>query len=69
VADAQSYRILITNDDGNTKTYEAARIRLQSQAPGTDTFACQEGYITITRIKFDWTACEYISEIESWDLQ
>lgn len=65
----QRSRYEATSQDGNTTTYEAGRIRLQSQQAGTDTFAFQQGYITITPLKFDWTAYEIIPEIESWDLQ
>ncbi|MEX0618021.1 MAG: 5'/3'-nucleotidase SurE [Pseudohongiellaceae bacterium] len=35
----------------------------------TDTYAYQNGYITITPLKFDWTAYELIPEVESWDLE
>lgn len=41
----------------------------RSKNEGSDTYAYQQGYITITPLKFDWTAHEMIETITSWDLQ
>jgi len=54
---------------GNTTNYERIRIRVPVDSPETDTYAFQQGYITITPLKFDWTDHELLNEIESWDLK
>ncbi|WP_339697875.1 5'/3'-nucleotidase SurE [uncultured Roseivirga sp.] len=41
----------------------------QSKNDQTDTFAYQAGYVTITPLKFDWTAFELIESITNWDLK
>ena len=58
----------ITNENGNTTTYEGEYVRLDSQMPGTDTYFFQEGYITVTPIRFDWTDYEFLEELKSWNL-
>lgn len=62
-----SYNLL--NESGNTSSYERERIIVQSTDETTDTYAYQQGYITITPLKFDWTENDYIREVESWNLQ
>jgi len=62
-----SYELI--EDSGNRLTYERERIRVQSTDASTDTYSYQQGYITLTPIKFDWTAHELIDEVKSWDLQ
>lgn len=59
----------LVDESGDQLTYERERIRVLSTDESTDTYAYQHGYITLTPLKFDWTAHEYIDEIESWDLQ
>ena len=53
---------------GNRQTFERERIRVPSTDASTDTYAYQQGYITMTPLKFDWTAHDFISEVESWEL-
>ena len=59
----------LIDESGNRQTYERERIRVPSTDESTDTYAYQQGYITLTPLKFDWTAHELIDEVESWDLQ
>ena len=59
----------LIDESGNRQTYERERIRVASTDESTDTYAYQQGYITLTPLKFDWTAHELIDEVESWDLQ
>ena len=62
-----AYEIL--DSDANGITYERIRIRAQSENPDTDTYAYQDGYITITPLKFDWTATEFIDELKTWGIE
>lgn len=62
-----SYKVAEQN--GNQTTYERERIIVQSENTATDTYAFQQGYITITPLKFDWTDHQLLQELESWDLQ
>jgi 5'-nucleotidase len=34
----------------------------------TDTYAYQQGYVTITPLKFGWTAYEFLDQATSGDL-
>lgn len=57
-----------TNEDG-TKTVRA-RLKLARSGPeGTDSGAFFKGYITVTPLKFDWTARDAIKDLESWKLE
>jgi 5'/3'-nucleotidase len=49
--------------------YERIRLIVQSTDPATDTYAYQQGYISITPLKFDWTDYDMLDEVESWGLQ
>lgn len=49
-------------------TYTSESVIASSDDPRTDTYAYQQGYITLTPLKFDWTAYELLSELDSWDL-
>lgn len=53
----------------NRSVYERRRAIVQSTDTSTDTYAYQQGYITITPLKFDWTDHDYIERVESWNLQ
>lgn len=55
----------------NTESTQYERIRLivKSENPRTDTYAYQQGYISVTPLKFDWTDFEMLDEVESWNLQ
>ncbi len=59
----------LVDESGDRQTYERERIRVPSTDESTDTYAYQQGYITLTPLKFDWTAHELIDEVKSWDLQ
>jgi len=59
----------LIDESGNRQTYERERIRVPSTDESTDTYAYQQGYITLTPLKFDWTAHDLIDEVKSWDLQ
>lgn len=63
----ESYKPVAVN--GNQTAYERERIIVQSENSSTDTYAFQQGYITITPLKFDWTDHQLLNELESWDLQ
>lgn len=49
--------------------YEQQIAFVQSRMENSDTYAYQQGYITITPLKFDWTAHELLDAVEAWDLQ
>lgn len=55
--------------NGENTEYEIVRSIVNSEDPTTDTYAYQQGYISVTPLKFDWTAFEMLDEVESWDLQ
>lgn len=59
----------IAEQDGDSTVYERVRLIAQSEDPSTDTYAYQQGYITITPLLFDWTAHDFIDDVESWNLQ
>lgn len=59
----------VIEQDGQRTVYERIRTIAQSDNPHTDTYAYQQGYVTITPLRFDWTAHELIDEVESWQLQ
>ncbi len=59
----------LQSESGNSSTYERQRITVRSTDSTTDTYSYQDGYITITPLKFDWTDYDFISEVESWNLQ
>ena len=65
----QTGSYVLIEQSGNQLTYERERIRVPSTDASTDTFAYQQGYITLTPLKFDWTDHEFISEVENWNLQ
>tara|TARA_B100000959_G_scaffold268608_1_gene313498 strand:- start:78 stop:908 length:831 start_codon:yes stop_codon:yes gene_type:complete len=62
-----SYELLERGN--NSASYNRERIVVQSTDPSTDTFSYQQGYITLTPLKFDWTDYDFISEVEAWNLQ
>ena len=46
------------------------KVALQvSENDETDTFAYQNGYITVTPLKFDWTSYESLEQIRGWNLE
>ncbi len=62
-----SYKALQQDSDGIE--YERVRLIVQSENTATDTYAYQQGYISLTPLKFDWTDYELLDEVESWNLQ
>lgn len=62
-----SYRRIQQN--GDSTDYQGVRLIVQSENSATDTYAYQQGYISITPLKFDWTDYELLDEINSWNLQ
>lgn len=65
----QTAAYTLTGQSGDTMTYERERIIVQSTDTSSDTFAYQQGFITLTPLKFDWTATEFIDDVASWNLQ
>ena len=59
----------LQGESGNSSTCERQRINVQSTDSTTDTYSYQNGFVTITPLKFDWTDHDLISEVESWNLQ
>ena len=59
----------VTQRSGSSTEYERIRLIVESDNPATDTYAYQQGYISVTPLKFDWTDFEMLEEIESWNLQ
>ncbi len=57
-----------TNQIGDMSTYETSYVRQTAVDPASDTFAYQNGYATLTPLKFDWTAHEMIQQVESWGI-
>ena len=55
--------------EADNKMVYAQRLGLtRSTNDTTDTYAYQQGYITVTPLKFDWTAYEMIDTINGWGL-
>ncbi|MFT6055300.1 MAG: 5'-nucleotidase [Roseivirga sp.] len=55
--------------EGENKVVYQQRLAInKSKDPESDTYAYQQGYITVTPLKFDWTAYEMIKPIALWDL-
>ena len=58
----------LKSDPEGGSYFEPERTIVQSTNDSTDTYAYQNGYITITPLDFDWTAYSIIEDIETWDL-
>lgn len=65
--DMSNYRL--KSDSANTAVYQQRLALSRSQNEESDTYAYQQGFITITPLKFDWTAHEMLDTITSWDLK
>jgi 5'-nucleotidase len=59
----------LNQENGEEPYFEPERIRVESVNPSTDTYAYQQGYISVTPLKFDWTAYSVIDEINTWNLE
>jgi len=58
----------LTRTDGEVSQFETAYVGNRALESSNDTYAYQNGYATITPLKFDWTAHEMLSEVEAWGL-
>ena len=65
----QTARYDATEQNRESTEYESVRIIVDSEDSATDTYAYQQGYISVTPLKFDWTDFEMLDEVESWNLQ
>ena len=59
----------VVNSTAQSTEYESVLVIVSSENPATDTYAYQQGYISVTPLKFDWTDFEMLDEVESWNLQ
>lgn len=62
-----SYELVEQSDE--SAQYERILSIVDSENPATDTYAYQQGYITLTPLKFDWTDFGMLNEVEAWNLQ
>ena len=62
-----SYELVSESD--NEQVYERKIALQMSENKETDTFAYQQGFITITPLKFDWTSYESLEKIQNWNLR
>ncbi|GJM13654.1 MAG: 5'-nucleotidase SurE [Pseudohongiella sp.] len=62
-----SYEVVEQNAESTE--YERIRLIVESEDSSSDTYAYQQGYITLTPLKFDWTDFDMLDEVESWNLQ
>ncbi|MCE7995603.1 MAG: 5'/3'-nucleotidase SurE [Roseivirga sp.] len=58
----------LKSETGNKAVYQQKLALSKSKNTETDTYAYQQGYITITPLKFDWTAHKMLEDINSWGL-
>ena len=65
--DTTNYELV--SDNNSEEIYERNISLQESQNIETDTFAYQDGYITVTPLKFDWTSYESLEQIRGWNLE
>ena len=65
--DTTNYELISTSDSG--QIYKRNIAVQVSENDETDTFAYQNGYITVTPLKFDWTSYESLEQIRGWNLE
>lgn len=53
----------LVSEEGDRRVVRRQRTIAQSDDPATDTHAYQNGFITITPLRFDWTAHEWMGEL------
>ena len=63
----QEYELVSQSNDG--QVYERSIALQISENEDTDTFAYQQGYITVTPLKLDWTAYDSLKTIRDWNLE
>lgn len=59
----------LKSETGNNMVYTQRLGLTRSKDEASDTYAYQQGFITVTPLKFDWTAYEMIETISAWDLK
>ena len=59
----------LQEEDEAQLSYELEFSRVATDNPRTDTYAYQQRYITITPLKFDWTAHEFLEQARNWNLK
>lgn len=59
---------LVSETDG-VRNYERRRGTSVSEDPSTDTWAYQNGYVTLTPLRLDWTDYDLLEAMKSWELQ
>ncbi len=57
------------SETGNMMVYTQKLGFTRSKDQASDTFAYQQGFITVTPLKFNWTAYEMIETITAWELK
>ncbi|MBO3697672.1 5'/3'-nucleotidase SurE [Roseivirga sp. E12] len=60
---------VLRSDSGNTSVYQQRLALAKAKDSNSDTYAYQQGFITITPLKFDWTAYELLQSIAEWGLE
>lgn len=65
----QTAAFSLVEQSGERFVYESERVIVQSTDTSSDTYAYQQGYVTVTPLKFDWTAIDFIDDVESWNLR
>lgn len=60
---------VLKSDSGNKAEYQQKLALSKSKNTESDTYAYQQGYITITPLKFDWTDHKMLDTINSWNLK
>lgn len=59
---------VLKSDSDDTMIYTQRLGLSKAKDQKSDTYAYQQGYLTVTPLKFDWTAYDMIKKIESWGL-
>lgn len=65
----QTAAYTLVEQSGERFVYDRERVIVQSTDTSSDTYAYQQGYVTVTPLRFDWSAIEFIDDVESWNLR
>lgn len=60
---------VLKSESENTMVYQQKLGLSKAEDQKSDTYSYQRGFVTITPLKFDWTAYEAIDMISKWDLK
>lgn len=60
---------VLKSESENTMVYQQKLGLSKAEDLKSDTYSYQRGFVTITPLKFDWTAYEAIDMISTWDLK